>query len=331
MCKLMKLKFEAARLSNGFAPDKDTGGLNRKMKPIGGEWPDYVARLTGFQQNEYMASDDCPAIIFGKFRALNSEGNYSTKSLDDLEYATIFTKDFDKFPIEAFERLDRLLRNGLELLPYKFLIANSFSHLVHKIDDPDPEVRKGPLARFRIFIPPSRPVTPAEFKYISAIQTRMIEERLSNLLGVSIEIDKASNNPVQQYRYHYCKGALYSYESGHDNVFDVDEFLEMHPLPRRKAPVTRKVNGATATTDDVKTVDSRTQFLITEALNRLPSVDLNHDVRFNILCALKRAGMETEAREWCHKDAKDFDAQWKSIHRFDVPVKYIFDTVRKFQ
>ncbi|WP_429304816.1 hypothetical protein [Paraburkholderia sp. GAS38] len=73
------------------------------------------------------------------------------------------------------------------------------------------------------------------------------------------------------------------------------------------------------------------QFLIISALDRTPAAQLDHETRFKILCALKGAGMEAEARQWYHKGQKDFDTQWKSIRQFDVPVSYIFTIARGFR
>ncbi|MGF6239783.1 hypothetical protein P3T42_001515, partial [Paraburkholderia sp. GAS38] len=237
------LRFDAALLDDAYAPDSKTGGLINVMQPVISDWAGVRREVTKSERREHMKSADCPAIIFGKFRTLNDEGNYVTKAGDHLEHASMLVKDFDKFPVAEFKELDRRLNMGLGLLPYKFLLANSFSHMVRKRDDPDPEVRKGPLARFRMFIPPTRPMTYAEFDHISTSQTRMIERLLTDLLGVEIEIDPASDNPVQQYRTRFRRGALYSFEPENDNLFDVDKFLATHPLPVKKTRATRRVDA----------------------------------------------------------------------------------------
>ncbi|MFL9867123.1 hypothetical protein PQR67_23360 [Paraburkholderia fungorum] len=328
--KLSDLRFEAALLDDAFAPDSKTRGLIRVMQPVISGWAGITREVANSRLHEHMKSADCPAIIFGKFRTLNDAGNYVTKAGDDLEHATLLVKDFDKFPVAAFNEFTRRLNMGLELLPYKFLFANSFSHMVHKKNDKDPEVRKGPLARFRMFIPPTRPLTYAEFEHISTIQTREIEGVLSDLLGMKIDIDPASNNPVQQYRTRFRKGALYSFESENDNLFDVDKFLAAHPLQAKKVRAARKVSGTGSSTVAVA-VDSRMQFLIIGALKRIPAAQLDHETRFAILCALKGVSMEAEARQWYHKGQKYFDMQWKSIRQFDVPVSYIFTIARRFR
>lgn len=302
--------FYVALLDNQYAPCEYSA-----MTQASVTWDEFVAHITKSTRTT-IDKKHFPAFIPGRFPA-DDEFNIVTKRLKDMICVSMIVLDVDHCPEHIFRKLNGKLNSGWSLLPYTYLLVNSVSHLK---DDSDGTSE----ARFRIIVPLDRDVTVQEHKVLAS----HVFDHAQGRLGV--EIDSASLNANQQYRYQYRHGQKFHFSDDKDIFLNVGAIFDRYtentehfqyespPTSNKESPI-----GNTRTDDDeIATV--------IKWLRTIPAASLQHDERFKILCALRGAGINADvAAHWYHKERAEFDVQWKSIHKAGVPLSYIKTLYRK--